>query len=104
MTEERLFKWSSKLLCICLYLGLNPRPLCSRASVLPTRPQCQILRRQVFSRSTHIFRLVCIRLHRTVLELYAINTHLPIGGGGVLNLHRVGILYIILYREGVVEL
>ena len=23
------FKWSSEPLCVCLYLGLNPRPLCS---------------------------------------------------------------------------
>ena len=43
MTEKRYFKWSSEPLyiCICLYLGLNPCPLCSQASVLPTRPQCQ---------------------------------------------------------------
>ena len=37
--KDRHFKWSSKPLCIGLYLGLNPRPLCSKASVIPTRPQ-----------------------------------------------------------------
>ena len=41
MTEDAHFKWSSEPLCICLYLGLNPRPLSS--SVLPARPQWQIL-------------------------------------------------------------
>ena len=42
MTEEHHFNSSSKPLCICLYLGLNPLPLCSHASVLPNRPQWQI--------------------------------------------------------------
>ena len=34
MTEDRHYKWSSEPLCICLYLGLNPRPLCSRLIIL----------------------------------------------------------------------
>ena len=44
MTEDLHFKWSSEPLCICLYLGLSPRPLCSKAGVLPTRPQWQVLK------------------------------------------------------------
>ena len=43
MTEDRHNKWSSSLLCICLYLGLNPCPLCSWVSVLPTRLEWEIL-------------------------------------------------------------
>ena len=42
MTEDRHFKWSYEPLCFCLYLGLNPHPLCSWASVLTTRPQWQM--------------------------------------------------------------
>ena len=30
MKEDHHFKWSSDPLCICLYLGLNSRPLCPR--------------------------------------------------------------------------
>ena len=30
MTEDHHFKWSSEAVCIRLYLGLNPRPLCSK--------------------------------------------------------------------------
>ena len=43
MTEDGHFKWSSEPLCICLYLGLNPRPQCSWGSVLPTSSQWQML-------------------------------------------------------------
>ena len=43
MTKESSYKWPSEPLCICLYLGLNPHPLCSQASVLPTGPKWQLL-------------------------------------------------------------
>ena len=42
MTEDCHFKSSPEPLCIPLYLGLNPRPLSSYVSVLPTSPQWQI--------------------------------------------------------------
>ena len=39
MTEDR--QSSSESPCICLFLGLNPVPLYSYMSVLPTRSQLQ---------------------------------------------------------------
>ena len=71
MTEDHHFKWSSGSLCICLYLGLYPRPLWSYASVLPARPQRQM-------HTNYYTSSVNTRCTLAIKEIYDVPTFNPL--------------------------